>query len=114
MNARTRRSLRRHVLIYAGLSPFLVISLFPIYWMAITALKQDSDLYSLNVTPFWFHEPPTLKHFVLLIRKTYFVPQLINSLELSACVVLITVLTAVPAGYALARLRLPGSENMGI
>ena len=114
MNARTRRSLRRHVLIYAGLSPFLVIALFPIYWMAITAFKQNSDLYAMNVTPFWFHEAPTLDHFILLIKNTYFVPQLVNSLLLGVCVVTITVLTAVPAGYALARLRLPSAENLGI
>src|SRR5437899_2420181 len=32
----------------------------------------------------------------------------------SAWVALITLLPAVPAGYALARLRLPGAKNMGI
>jgi multiple sugar transport system permease protein len=114
VNARTRRSLRRHLLVYAGLTPFIVIALFPIYWMAITAFKQDADLYRMDVSPFWFHLPPTLDHFALLIQRTYFVPQLVNSLMLAAWVVTVTVLTAVPAGYALARLRLPGSENLGI
>src|SRR5215510_2689393 len=33
---------------------------------------------------------------------------------LTTYVVTITLLTAVPAGYALARLRLPGAENLGI
>jgi multiple sugar transport system permease protein len=114
VDARTRRSLGRHVLVYTGLAPFLVIALFPIYWMAITAFKQDADLYRMDVTPLWFHLPPTLDHFDTLIKKTYFVPQLVNSLLLSVCVVTITVLTAVPAGYALARLRLPGAENLGM
>lgn len=114
MDARTRRSLRRHLLVYAGLTPFVVIALFPIYWMAITAFKQDADLYRMDVSPFWFHLPPTLEHFARLINHTYFVPQLVNSLLLAVWVVTITVLTAVPAGYALARLRLPGSENLGI
>jgi multiple sugar transport system permease protein len=114
VNAPTRRSLRRHLLVYAGLTPFIVIALFPIYWMAITAFKQDADLYRMDVSPFWFHLPPTLDHFALLIQRTYFVPQLVNSLMLAAWVVTVTVLTAVPAGYALARLRLPGSENLGI
>ena len=114
MNVRTRRSVRRHVLLYAGLAPFLVLAVFPIYWMAITAFKQDADLYRMDVSPFWFHRPPTLDHFVLLIERTYFVPQLVNSLLLAAWVVTVTVITAVPAGYALARLRLPGSQNLGI
>jgi multiple sugar transport system permease protein len=114
MSSRTRRSLRHHVLIYGGLAPFLVIALFPIYWMAITAFKQDADLYRMDVTPFWFHLSPTLEHFTLLIYRTYFVPQLVNSLLLAGWVVAVTVITSVPAGYALARLRLPGAGNLGI
>ena len=102
------------MLIYAALAPFVVIALFPIYWMAITAFKQDADLYRMGQNPFWFHQPPTLQHFELLIAQTYFVPQLVNTLLLAACVVTITMVTAVPAGYALARLRLPGSENLGL
>jgi multiple sugar transport system permease protein len=114
MSGRARRSLRRHVLIYTGLAPFIVIALFPIYWMAITAFKQDADLYRMDVTPFWFHLPPTLEHFDLLINRTYFVPQLVNSLLLAVWVVGLTVVTSVPAGYALARLRLPGAGHLGI
>ena len=37
-----------------------MIALFPIYWMAITAFKQDADLYRMDQVPFWFHLPPTL------------------------------------------------------
>jgi len=82
--------------------------------MAITAFKQDVDLYRVGQFPFWFHHPPTLEHFRLLFTKTYFVPQLVNTLLLAACVVAITVVTAVPAGYALARMHLPAAENVGI
>jgi multiple sugar transport system permease protein len=114
VTARTYRILRHHLLVYAGLTPFVIIAVFPIFWMAITAFKQDSDLYRTDQFPFWFHRPPTLQHFALLIERTSFVPQLINSLLLSVCVVTITVVTAVPAGYALARMRLPGAESIGI
>jgi multiple sugar transport system permease protein len=96
------------------LTPFVVIAVFPVFWMAITAFKQDADLYRMDQVPFWFHRPPTLDHFTLLFTQTYFVPQLINTLLLSVCVVGITIVTAVPAGYALARMRLPGAENIGI
>jgi ABC-type glycerol-3-phosphate transport system permease component len=34
------KSIRRHLLIYAGLTPYLFIAVFPIYWMLITAIKQ--------------------------------------------------------------------------
>ena len=104
----------RHLLVYAGLAPFVVIAVFPIYWMAVTAFKQDADLYRMDVVPFWFHLPPTLEHFTRLFTHTHFTAQLANTLQLALCVVVITMVTALPAGYALARLRLPGAENLGI
>jgi len=114
MNPRTLREIRRHLLIYAGLAPFVLIALFPIVWMAITAFKEEADLYRMDQFPFWFHLPPTLKNFKILFDLTYFGLQLVNSALLAGCVVLITLVTALPAGYVLARLRLPGSETLGI
>ena len=114
MLRRTRRQIKRHVLIYAGLAPFLVIALFPVLWMIITAFKDEADLYRMDVVPFWFNLPPTLKNFELLLRSTYFSAALLNSVLLTICVVVTTLVTAVPAGYALARLRLPAAETLGI
>jgi multiple sugar transport system permease protein len=114
LTARTVRTVWRHALIYAGLAPFVVIAVFPVYWMAITAFKQDADLYRMDVVPFWFHLPPTLEHVTRLFTQTHFTEQLLNTVQLAVCVVAVTMLVAVPAGYALARLRLPGAENIGI
>jgi len=104
----------RRVLIYAGLAPFLFIALFPVLWMVITAFKDERDLYSMRSIPFWFYEPPTLKHFHLLFTQTWFGTWVVNTALVSICVVAITLVTAVPAGYALARFRLPGSGGTGI
>jgi multiple sugar transport system permease protein len=90
-----------------------VIAVFPVLWMAITAFKEDADLYRTDHVPFWFYLPPTLEHFRTLFSHTYFGTWLVNTLLLSVCVVLITLVTAIPAGYALARLRLPGSGTIG-
>ena len=82
--------------------------------MAITAFKEEGDLYRTDQSPLWFHLPPTLKNFKLLFAHTYFGTWLVNTMLLAAIVVLITLVTAIPAGYALARLRLPGSSSIGI
>ena len=113
---RTKRQkeLRRHLLVYAGLAPFVLIAVFPIYWMLITAFKQEPDLYRMDNIPFWFNLPPTLKNFEILFYQTNYGAWIVNTMTISAWVALITLLTAVPAGYALARLRLPGAENIGI
>jgi multiple sugar transport system permease protein len=112
--SRTLREIGRHLLIYAGLAPFVVIALFPVVWMAITAVKEEADLYRMDQFPLWFHLPPTLKNFRILFAQTNFGTLLLNTLLLSVCVVLITIVTAVPAGYVLTRLRLKGAESIGI
>ena len=88
--------------------------MFPVFWMAITAFKEDADLYRMDQFPFWFHTGPTLKHFRLLFTHSHFPVWFVNSVLLAICLVAITLVTAVPAAYALARLRLPGSGNLGI
>ena len=108
------KEVRRHTLIYLGLTPFLILAVFPIFWMLVTALKQESDLYRMDVVPFWFHLPPTWKHFEFLFQRTSYVDWIINTMAISFWVSAITLLTAVPAGYALARLRLRFAENLGI
>ena len=109
-----QKEIRRHLLLYAGVTPFLFIAVFPIYWMLITAFKQEPDLYRMGNIPFWFNLPPTLKNFETLFYHTNYGSWIINTLTISAWVSVITLLTAVPAGYALARLKLPGAENIGI
>jgi multiple sugar transport system permease protein len=111
---RRRKEVRRHLLIYAGVLPFLVLAVFPIYWMLITAFKQDPDLYRMENFPFWFNLAPTLRNFKILFYQTNYGSWIWNTFTISIWVALITLLTAVPAGYALARLRLPGAENTGI
>jgi len=108
------KEVRRHLLIYAGLTPFLVIAVFPILWMAITAIKQDADLYLVDAVPFWFRQAPTWKNFDYLFHSTSYGAWIVNTMLISFWVSAITILTAVPAGYALARLRLPFAENLGI
>jgi multiple sugar transport system permease protein len=109
-----RRAVVRHVLIYAGLAPLLLLALFPVLWMVVTAFKHERDLYRRYQAPLWFHLPPTLKHFDLLFTQTWFGTWAANTALVAGWVVAVTILVAVPAGYALARLRLPGARNAGI
>src|SRR4029077_11571578 len=107
------RRVLRQVGIYAGLTPFLVIALFPVVWMIITAFKHEQDLYAMKF-PLWFHMPPTLKHFRLLFTQTWFGTWVINTALVSVLTVAITLAASVPAAYALTRLRLPGAHGTGV
>ncbi len=97
----TKSSVRRHLLIYAGVTPFVVFAVFPVAWMAVTAFKQDADLYRVGQAPFWFHRPPTLEHFERMFTQTYFTTQLLNTLQLAACLVTITMVALARESLAL-------------
>jgi multiple sugar transport system permease protein len=93
---------------------YVLVTVFPFYWMFITAFKTNSDLYNLQNNPLWFNELPTLEHIEYLFSRTLFGRWMLNSLIIGVAVVLITLTVATPAGYALARLDLPGAQQLGI
>jgi multiple sugar transport system permease protein len=93
---------------------FVVLAAFPFYWMLITSLKSNPDLYSVTNIPFWFNEAPTLEHYRYLFEQTLFARWLLNSLMIGVCVVVITLLAAVPAGYSLARMTGRNGEALAI
>jgi multiple sugar transport system permease protein len=105
---------RKHVVVYAGLTFYAVLAGLPVYWMLVTTFKADRDLYNLQNFPLWFNQAPTLDHLNLLFNKTGFTHWLANTLIVAVSVVVITLVVAVPAGYALARLRFRGSESLSI
>lgn len=97
-----------------GVAFFVILAAFPFYWMVITAFKQNSDLYNVASVPFWFNEPPTLEHIKYLFQQTLFARWLLNSLIIGICVTAITLVTAIPAGYSLARMTSRKGEALGI
>lgn len=93
---------------------YVAITAFPFYWMFITAFKTNNDLYTLSNNPLWFNELPTFGHIIYLFENTRFGTWMTNSAIIGVCVVIITLVIATPAGYALARLELPGAQKMGM
>jgi multiple sugar transport system permease protein len=106
------RRLKRDYGPYVALSPYLLVVLFPFYWMIITTFKRDNDLYNLTGVPFWFKEAPTLDHVKLLLYDTMFLTWLQNSLFIGAAVVVLTLAVGLPAAYGLARMRFVGNQTL--
>ncbi len=109
---------RRSPLTRAGrwvvLLVFAAALAFPFLWMLVTSFKQTSDLYDTRNNPFVFNAPPTLDHLRLLFRETLFLRWLVNTTSVGILVVGITLLLAVPAAYALARLTGQWGQRLGI
>jgi len=106
------RRIKRDYGPYLPLSPYLLVVLFPFYWMIITTFKRDNDLYNLTGVPFWFKEAPTLSHIQLLLRDTLFLTWLQNSLIIGVSVVSVSLIKKLPAAYGLARIRFFGNRTL--
>jgi multiple sugar transport system permease protein len=107
--------LRRDLVSWLIVGPFAIVLAFPFYWMLITALKTDGDLYNVDNIPFKFgNGSPTTNNFEFLFRETEYGRWLVNTAIVGVVVVVITLVLAVPAGYALARLSGGWGQSLGI
>jgi multiple sugar transport system permease protein len=95
--------------------PFAIVLAFPFYWMLVTALKTDTDLYNTENVPFRFQDgSPTTRNFEFLFENTQYRTWLENTAIVGGVVVVITLLLSVPAAYALARLSGSWGQSVGI
>ena len=105
---------RRMVTIYVPLACFLVILLFPFYWMSITAFKPNAELYDYSThNPFWITSP-TLDHIRLLLFGTAYPRWLMTTMIVAVCATFLSLFSSTLAAYAIQRLRFKGSQYVGL
>jgi multiple sugar transport system permease protein len=105
---------RRVVTIWLPLAVFVIVLLFPFYWMAITSLKPNEQMTNFNdYSPFWVVSP-TLEHFYYLLFQTSYPGWLWNTILISVASTMLSLLAAVFAAYAIERLRFSGSRQVGL
>ena len=100
---------------YAILAPFAIVLAFPFYWMLWTSFKTELDLYNVDNVPFAFgNGSPTLRNYEFLFGETQYLTWVKNTMVVGIAVVAITLVLAVPAAYALARLSGRWGQGMGV
>ena len=105
---------RRLVTVYLPLLVFLVVLLFPFYWMTITAIKTNDELTDYaNFSPFWVVHP-TLDHIKYLLFETDYPGWLWNTMVVAVSATAISLLCSVLAAYAIERMRFSGSRYVGL
>ncbi len=110
----TLRHLAGRVALYGTAVLLALVGAFPFLWGLITSFKANTDLYKVINNPFVFNEPPTLEHVRYLFDSTPFLGFVQNTAFVGGLVVAITLLLALPAAYALARLNLRRAGVLGI
>src|SRR3954465_13621556 len=95
---------RKGVFAYLPLILFVVVLLFPFYWMIITSFRPDGELYrpwnSVNYNPLrtW---KPTLEHVHYLLEETLFGAWLWNTTFIALVSTLISITCGGLSCYAL-------------
>jgi multiple sugar transport system permease protein len=94
--------------LWLPLGLYLIFTLFPFYWMAVTSLKPNSELYNRKIMPLIVYHP-TLKHYVDLLSETNFLLWSWNTLLVAVVSTAISLVFGVMLAYPLARMRFAGS-----
>ncbi|WP_424812422.1 carbohydrate ABC transporter permease [Roseococcus sp. YIM B11640] len=105
---------RRMVVLWIPLACFLLILLFPFYWMTVTAFKPDAELYDFSThNPFWISSP-TLQHIRKLLFETSYPHWLTTTMLVSIGATTLSLFSSTLAAYAIQRLRFRGSQYVGL
>ncbi|MGE5599771.1 MAG: carbohydrate ABC transporter permease [Bacteroidota bacterium] len=91
-----------------GLLFFLCFALFPIYWMVLTSLKPDRELFSPRLNYWPLH--PTFQHYRDVLTHTSYGAYFLNSLTAAGVTSLLVLVIAVFGGYAFARFNFRGKQ----
>ena len=106
------RAAGRWIRIYIPLFLFMLITLFPFYWMIVTSFKSDQELLDHSANPM-FVIVPTLHHYQFLFFESHFAQWLANTTIIAFVSTGISLFCSILAGYALARLRFRGANSIG-
>jgi multiple sugar transport system permease protein len=105
---------RRVVTLYVPLACFVFVLLFPFYWMTVTALKPDHELYNYDTyNPFFVHSP-TLANVKELLFDTDYPRWLTTTMSVAIAATVLSIVASVLAAYAIQRLRFRGAQWVGL
>lgn len=105
---------RRFVMLWLPLACFLIILLFPFYWMSITAFKPNAELYDYKTYNPFLIGSPTLDHIWLLLFETDYPRWLTTTMTVAVASTFLSLFASTLAAYAIQRLRFRGSQYVGL
>lgn len=107
-SARTRQTVK-NVVIYALLSLWALMVLFPFYWMVLTSLKSYGS-YNAERIPKFFTLSPTLQNYADAFTSVNLAQYLFNTLIFTLATTAIMLAVSTLAAFAFARLEFRGKN----
>jgi multiple sugar transport system permease protein len=105
---------RRLVTVYLPLVCFLIVLLFPFYWMTITTFKPDSELLDYKHNNPFLIQHATLANIQKLLFETAYPRWLATTMLVAFASTFLSLFASVLAAYAIQRLRFRGSAYVGL
>ncbi|MCE3273765.1 carbohydrate ABC transporter permease [Ramlibacter sp.] len=105
------RSIPRKVALFAVAGLIVSMWAFPVLWALLTSFKSERDV--LAYPPTLVFAPTLANYREVLFGSSTILPNLWSSMVVSFSATLLTMLFAIPAAYALARLRYPAKKASG-
>jgi multiple sugar transport system permease protein len=96
------------ILGYLALAVASVAVLLPFYWMVVSSLKTNNEVFTIPVT--WLPATPQWHNYVDIWTRSDMTTWLGNTVLLSVVVTLLQVFTGSFAAYGFAKIRFPGRD----
>jgi multiple sugar transport system permease protein len=105
-----RTRLRRLLEVELPVLLIVVFALAPYVWMVLTSVKPSSAIATFPVQ--YLPAEPTLEHYRVLLQRTSFLRNLLDSLVVAVGAVVLGLGVSVPAAYAFSRFRFAGRSGL--
>jgi len=83
---------------------------FPLFWMILTSLKPQSELFL--IPPTFFPSEVTFEHYWRLLEETPFLTYMRNSIFLAVGTTLVVIVVGTLGAHSLVRFSYPGRERL--
>ena len=112
MESEKRLSKRENIICSVVAIVILLVLLFPLFWTFITSLKTEQEIF--QIPPTWYPHVLNTKSYAAQIATGDFnmFVSFFNSFVISLGAMIIAVVLAVPASYAIARYKFKGRKFM--
>lgn len=98
---------KNNILLNLAIIIFIILNLFPIFWMISSSFKTSSEITTL---PPKFFVKPKIINYIAIFKERPFFHYTINSVTIAGSVALLCILLGVPAAYALSKFEFPGRK----
>lgn len=94
---------------FALVAVFLIIILFPFFWILVTSFKPSSEIFGSGAFTVFSHQP-TLQNYTAIFTGKNILSSIKNSLVISSVTTLYVIVVATLAAYAISRFHFKGKN----